>query len=106
MTRKGSLGTIGKIMKSSFVSLLALSATVASASSSTPLLEPAGRWVVNFADAQCIANRSYGSGDKAWSLVLKQPPLGDVMQLMVMQAGAAKQPEQNKIKVALTVHHH
>jgi TonB family protein len=54
------------------------------------------RWVVNFADAQCLAERDYGTPDAPLRMVLKQPPLGDVIQLAIIQSkggGAAMQYE-------------
>ena len=53
------------------------------------------RWVVNFADAQCLAERDYGPASEPVRVVLKQPAIGDVIQVSVSpgRAGgtAAKQ---------------
>lgn len=57
---------------------------------------PTGQWVVNFDDAQCFAARNYGTVEKPLYLVLKAPPRGDVMQVMVMKRGFAARPEQQK----------
>lgn len=43
------------------------------------------RWVVNFADAQCLAERNYGTSESPLHVVLKRPALGDVMQMAIVQ---------------------
>ncbi|HET7708524.1 MAG TPA: energy transducer TonB [Sphingomicrobium sp.] len=68
--------------------LLAVSLTAAAPRVSTH------KWVVNFADAQCLAERDYGTADAPLRLVLKQPPLGDVIQLAVVQKKGAGAPVQ------------
>ena len=49
--------------------------------------QPTGKWVVNFDFAQCIATRNYGSDQKPLYLVLKAPPLGEVLQIGVVRTG-------------------
>lgn len=61
-------------------------AATAAVAAPTPR-EPTGKWVVNFADSQCLATRSYGSADEPLHLVLKAPPLRGVMQVTVMREG-------------------
>jgi len=46
---------------------------------------PAGKWNVNFADAQCIATRDYGTPANPLNVALKAPAVGNVMQLAVIQ---------------------
>lgn len=53
------------------------------------VLQPTGKWIVNFDAAQCVAQRSYGTEEKPLYLVLKQPPLGHVMQLAIVRKGSA-----------------
>lgn len=48
---------------------------------------PTGKWVVDFDDAQCVASRPYGTKDKPLLLALKQPPIGEVMQIAVIRKG-------------------
>ena len=55
---------------------------------------PTGKWNVNFADAQCIAHRDYGTSEKSLRLVLKAPPVGDVMQVAVLRESASSDPQQ------------
>lgn len=55
---------------------------------------PTGKWNVNFADAQCIAHRDYGTPQKPLRLVVKAPPVGDVMQVAVMRQAASSSPQQ------------
>jgi TonB family protein len=49
-------------------------------------LQPTGKWVVHFDDAQCLAQRNYGTTEKPLYLLLKQPPVGDVLQLSILRA--------------------
>lgn len=46
---------------------------------------PSGKWNVDFADAQCIAHRDYGTAKGSPKLLLKAPALGDVMQVAVLR---------------------
>lgn len=55
---------------------------------------PKGAWVVDFDDAQCVATRPYGSEKEPLHLVLKAPPLGDVMQVALAQKGGNSAAEQ------------
>lgn len=48
---------------------------------------PTGRWIVNFDDSQCFAIRGYGTKEAPLDLVLKVPPLGNVMQISVIRPG-------------------
>lgn len=49
--------------------------------------QPTGRWVVEFDDAQCIASRNYGSAEEPLLLLVKAPPLGNVIQIGVLRPG-------------------
>jgi len=53
------------------------------ASSGVPR-QPTAKWIVNFDDAQCVAERNYGTEEEPLYFVLKQPPLGDVMQFSII----------------------
>ncbi|HET9639670.1 MAG TPA: energy transducer TonB [Allosphingosinicella sp.] len=55
---------------------------------------PTAKWNVNFGDAQCIAHRDYGTSATPLRLVLKAPPVGDVMQVAVMRAASSSSPQQ------------
>jgi TonB family protein len=59
-----------------------------------PIRQPTERWVVNFDDAQCLAQRNYGTAESPLLLIVKQPPLGDVIQLAVIQKRNAGTPVQ------------
>lgn len=65
-----------------------------SANSSVPPKQPTGKWIVHFDDAQCVAERNYGTAEKPIALALKQPPLGDVMQLAIIDDGVARSPTE------------
>ncbi|MGZ8287409.1 MAG: energy transducer TonB [Allosphingosinicella sp.] len=55
---------------------------------------PTGKWNVNFGDAQCVAHRDYGTSGKPLRLVLKAPPVGDVMQVAVLHEARTSHPQQ------------
>lgn len=63
--------------------------------------EPTAKWVVNFADAQCIASRAYGSSENPLHLILKAPPLGEVMQVAVVTKGSW--PESRQVEANIRV---
>jgi TonB family protein len=44
---------------------------------------PTGKWVVDFADAQCFAVRDYGTPDNPIQLLLKAPAIGGVVQIAI-----------------------
>ncbi len=51
--------------------------------------QPTAKWVVDFDAAQCVASRNYGTVDKPLVLALKAPPLGNVIQLLIIHPGSA-----------------
>lgn len=71
----------------------------AAASAQTAPKQPTGKWVVDFAEAQCVASRNYGSKEDPVFLVLKQPPLGSIMQLAIVDERGAGMPEQFDVTV-------
>lgn len=79
--------------------LLASTPAIAAQAAPRPL-QPTEKWVVNFDDAQCLASRNYGTRERPLLLGFKSPPLGSVMQLMVVRPAPAGQPTA---QVAATV---
>ena len=71
-----------------------LAFAVAAAGEAAEPRAPTGKWNVNFADAQCIAHRDYGTPGKSLRLVLKAPPLGDVMQVAVLRQDRTSHAQQ------------
>lgn len=57
---------------------------------------PAGKWVVDFDDARCLAGRNYGTVEKPVMLMLKQPIHGSVMQLLWIEKGGTPEPLQSQ----------
>lgn len=55
---------------------------------------PTGQWNVDFADAQCVATRSYGSAEEPLHLALKAAPVGNVMQIAVIRKGGWTEADQ------------
>jgi TonB family protein len=56
--------------------------------------QPTGKWNVDFDDAQCVATRNYGSDEDPLYLVVKAPPLGDVLKIAVVRKGQMALPNQ------------
>lgn len=46
---------------------------------------PTEKWVVDFADHQCVASRQYASAENPLVLALKPSPMGDVMQITLLR---------------------
>jgi hypothetical protein len=58
------------------------------------------RWVVNYADNQCVASLSFGDDKHPLILALKPSPAGDIIQLVVVkQAGFFDSPAQLPVKL-------
>lgn len=68
-------------------SLMSVACVVASSAAVGAPKPPTGKWIVDFDDAQCVAMRDYGTKKKPLFLILKEPPMGDVMQVAVIQRG-------------------
>ena len=60
-------------------------AGAAAAAAAEPGRQPTQKWIVNFEGSQCIASRAYGTEESPLHLVLKAPPVGEVMQLAVLR---------------------
>ena len=80
--------------------LLALSLSVKAAAAAAERT-PTGKWIVNFAEAQCIAHRDYGTPARPLRLLLKAPAVGDIVQLAVKQKASDSSPEQAKAIVTI-----
>jgi TonB family protein len=88
-----------KILSLSMMGALLWSAPAASEPTARP---PTDRWVVDFDDAQCVAMRNYGTKESPFVLALKQPALGDVMQLSVVRRGTGQRfAEQHDASISL-----
>lgn len=72
--------------------MLALATLAGAAPPSKPALAPTAKWVVDFDAAQCMASRNYGTADDPLLLALKQPAIGDVIQLYVIRRGGGSAP--------------
>jgi hypothetical protein len=53
-------------------------------------LQPTGKWIVDYADAQCSAARAFGTSDKPLHLVIKPSPTSEVVQVALVRAGSKK----------------
>lgn len=80
---------------------LALFAAPAASAPVTPVRQPTAKWNVNFADAQCLAMRNYGTLEDPVRLILKSPAIGDVIQVTIARKGHAADPIQSRATVAL-----
>lgn len=87
-------------MHARLVALAALASSTAASAAPEAALQPTGKWVVNFADAQCVASRDYGALASPLVLVFKKPAIGDVLQIAVVQNGAMREPEQTDGEIA------
>ena len=67
-----------------------------------PARPPAGKWVVNFGAAECIASRNYGTAEAPFFLVLKNPPMGDIVQVALLKPGKSGKYSQ-QLSASLTL---
>ena len=70
----------------------------ASAAAAAPL-QPTEKWRLNYEDAQCNAYRNYGTEKEPLYLAFKAPPVGSVVQLMIVQNG----PRMNALQFDVQV---
>ncbi|MDQ3471019.1 MAG: energy transducer TonB [Pseudomonadota bacterium] len=87
---------------------LSLSAPAATAAehagqaSNDSVTAPTGKWVVDFDDSQCVASRNYGSDGEPLGLALKAPPVGEVMQVVVVRRGkGGRYADQLNAKISI-----
>lgn len=52
------------------------------------VLQPAGNWVLDYRDDQCLASRNYGRPDKPITLGVRPAPNGETYELLVAQPHA------------------
>jgi hypothetical protein len=75
----------GPMMRSIIVAALVL---VSSPAAPAPdILKPTGKWIVDYDESQCTAQRAYGSEEKPLHLVIKPSPTSDVIQLLLVKDG-------------------
>ena len=60
----------------------------ATAASAQPIIQPTGKWIVNFADARCVASRNYGTEEDPLHLLLKEPAHRSVIQMQIIREGS------------------
>jgi TonB family protein len=59
------------------------------------------KWVLDFADQQCVASREYGTADEPLVLVLKPSPLGDVVQMSLITKATNDAPRETDIDMTI-----
>lgn len=64
-------------------------------------LQPTGKWVVDYADTQCTATRSFGTADKPLHFLIKPSPTSDVVQIALVSAGRPKPGTQEEVALKL-----
>ncbi len=88
-----------------FARLLMFSAIARSAAApAAEPRQPTGQWVADFDVSQCIAYRNYGTEEDPLYLVLKAPPLGSAMQLVVMRKGGYMAAHQADVAITFDGH--
>lgn len=73
-------------MRLGVIALAAIAVSSAAIAAREPK-QPTGKWIVNFADAQCVATRNYGTETDPIYLLLKAPATGGVLQIGVVRKG-------------------
>lgn len=66
----------------------------ASPSSNSKTLQPAGEWMVNWGDANCVGGREFRDGDITRTLAIKMTPISKALRLFVVSPGSRVEPEQ------------
>ena len=66
-------------------------------------LAPSSKWVVDFGDNRCVAQRTYGGEPKPFYLLAKASAVGDGLQLTVAVKGPNSDGVQEKAKLYLGI---
>jgi hypothetical protein len=66
---------------------------------SVEAVAPTGRWVVDFADHQCVASRTFGEAKSPWMLAIKPSPTSDVVQLILIRDGGSRDAVQEDVRL-------
>jgi TonB family protein len=69
------------------IMLAALAFNSSSSPSNGSGLQPTGKWVINYAEAQCVASRPFGNKDNPLYLLIKLSPTSDVVQISLIKDG-------------------
>ena len=80
-------------MNSVLIPLVLVAAAISSTAAAEPR-KPTANWVVNYDDAQCVATRNYGTGDRPLILGFKPSTTESVMRIMMIRKGPAFEAEQ------------
>lgn len=64
-------------------------------------IEPSSKWIVDFGDNRCVAQRTYGEAAKPVYLLLKASAIGEGLQLSVAVKGPNGYGVQEKAKLTL-----
>lgn len=82
-------------------SVIAASALFSSAAggleASQPLPQPAGKWIVNFAENRCVASRAYIAGVQEWVIGIEPRPASTEVRVLVVVPGEAPRLENARI---------
>jgi hypothetical protein len=87
------MGEYASMSLRAFAAAVCLILPIAAPASAAPL-QPSEKWHVFFDEAQCLAQRNYGSKERPIYLILKQPALGDVLQVAVAKATGISEPTE------------
>jgi hypothetical protein len=50
-------------------------------------LQPTGKWIINYAEAQCVASRPFGNSGNPLYLLIKPSPTSEVVQISLVKNG-------------------
>jgi TonB family protein len=89
----GSEGENASMSLRAFAAAACLILPIGAPARSAPL-QPSDKWHVFFDEAQCLAQRNYGSKERPIYLILKQPALGDVLQVAVAKGAVISEPTE------------
>ena len=52
-------------------------------------MQPVKQWVLDYAEAQCVAYRDYGNSEKPMTLAIQATPNGETYEIMILRHGPA-----------------
>lgn len=87
-------------MKTVLLLLASVAAALpAPASAAPPARQPAGKWVVDYAETNCSAARAYGTDKDPLTLAVRMSPRGNIARLIIARPGRRTEPHHFPVKL-------
>lgn len=98
---RGLVWTIAALRRAAPALLILLPVAAAAAAAADPQPRtPTGKWIVDFAESECLLIREYGTHEKPLLLAASQSPMDEGLQLIVLKHGSRASIDRGTARVA------